>query len=154
MKRMKQYNKKTELIMSNIKNDGDRFRSINHNKGGHQVPLNQGPYGMMIGQHPNIPNIMNMPKNNMPMMVPNQGYPMMMNPNMMPQMGNIPPPNMGGMMNPGMGGLGQPKTHANEMKDKIEKLYSKKDQYVDRCKDKEFEESLKKQTNSQVKYVL
>lgn len=155
MKRMKQYNKKTELIMSNIKNDEVRQRNFNHNKGGHQVPLNQG-FGMMMGQHPNIPNIpgiMNMPKNNIPMMaqMQNSGYPMMINPNMI---GNIPPPNMGGMMNPVMGGLGQPKPQGNEMKDKIEKLYSKKDQYVDRCKDKEFEESLKKQTNSQVKYVL
>lgn len=104
MKRMKQYSKKTDLILANVKNEGDRLRNMHQNRGGHHMPINQG--GHFIP--PNFPGIMSMPKNSMPLPppMPNQGYPMMMN-QMLPPMGNMPGPNMG-MMNPNMGGMGKP----------------------------------------------
>jgi len=115
---MKQYNKKTDLILANAKNEADRARNIHQNRAGHHIPLNQGPYGHFIPH--NMPGIMN--KGNMPMVpppMPNQGYPMMINPiippmgpNMPPNMSPNMPPNMGGIMNPNMGmnmgGMGKP----------------------------------------------
>lgn len=94
IKKMKQYSKNTDIILANVKIEGDRLRNMNsHNRGQHNMPIPQGPYGHFP---PNI-GIMNMQKGNMPVPppMPNQ-YPMMMN-QMMPPMLNIPnlPPPMG-----------------------------------------------------------
>lgn len=150
-------------MQTNFKNEADRNKQ---NKGQHQMPLNQP------GFNPMMPPTMMHPQNKMPMM-PNQlNYPMMNN-QMPPQMGMMPPQMGGpsqmgsypigllpmGMPQGGMGfgmqsGLSQ-KNPVVEMKGKIDNMYALKDHIISNTsKDANQLETMKKQCNNLLKYVL
>jgi len=163
MKKIKQHEKYVSRMQTNFKNEADRNKQ---NKGQHQMPLNQP------GFNPMMPPTMMHPQNKMPMM-PNQlNYPMMNN-QMPPQMGMMPPQMGGpsqmgsypigllpmGMPQGGMGfgmqsGLSQ-KNPVVEMKGKIDNMYALKDHIISNTsKDANQLETMKKQCNNLLKYVL